>query len=107
MIKAENLVRSYCIRTYFKFTKNNLIFSYLIIAATAFLIHAANADVYLEKSLSGRQNVADMGFLYRTQILYFNPMIFRLEHLSLVENTVQHIHFDTIDRKSVPSSNHV
>ena len=31
--------------------------------------------------------------LYGTQILYFNPMIFRLENLSLVENTVKHIHF--------------
>ena len=31
--------------------------------------------------------------LYGTQIFYFNPMIFRLENLSLVENIVKHIHF--------------
>ena len=30
--------------------------------------------------------------MYDTQILYFNAMIFRLEHLSLAENTVKHIH---------------
>ena len=28
--------------------------------------------------------------LYRTQILYFNPVMFRLEHLSLVQNIVIH-----------------
>ena len=31
--------------------------------------------------------------LYGIQILYFNPVIFRFEHLFLVENTVKHIHF--------------
>ena len=31
--------------------------------------------------------------LYGIQILYFNPIIFCFEHLSLVENTVKHIHF--------------
>ena len=31
--------------------------------------------------------------LYSTQILYSNPIIFRLEHLPAVENTVKEIHF--------------
>ena len=31
--------------------------------------------------------------LYSTQIFYSNPLIFRLEHLSAVENTVKEIHF--------------
>ena len=31
--------------------------------------------------------------MYSTQILYFNSIIFRLEHLSLEENNVKHIHF--------------
>ena len=34
-----------------------------------------------------------MSVLHGTHILYSNPVIFRLEHLSLVENTVKRIHF--------------
>ena len=31
--------------------------------------------------------------LYGTQMLYFNPLTFRLEQLSLVENIAEHIYF--------------
>ena len=59
-------------------------------------IAEANANIYWEKALS-RQHVSkklSIWVVYGTQMLYFNPMIFPLEHLSLslVENTVKHIH---------------
>ena len=38
------------------------------------------------------KKVADVGFVWYLDTL-FQPTIFRLENLSLVENTVKHIHF--------------
>ena len=66
---------------------------------SAFLVHVGawqlprKMPTYIEKKhYHGGKKVADVGFV-STQILDFNPLIFRLEHLSLVESTVKHIHF--------------
>ena len=61
-------------------------------------IAEANAGVYREKALSRRQKNYPRRFSMAPRLtqwhpLYFNPMIFRLEHLSLVETIVKHIHF--------------
>ena len=49
--------------------------------------------IYIVKNIIMLAKILPMSVLHGTQIFYFNPMIFRLEHLSLVENTVKHIHF--------------
>ena len=48
----------------------------------------------LRKSIITQAKKLPSPVLYGTQILYFNPMIFRLEHLSLIENIVKHIHLE-------------
>ena len=62
---------------------------------SAFLIHVGTRQIpmYIEKKHYhvGKKD-ADVGFEW--QILYFNPMIFLLEHQCFVENTVEHIHFE-------------
>ena len=61
----------------------------------AFLIHVGTWQLlrqiltYIEKKQYHIGKKFPTLFLYGLQILYFNPMIFRLEHLSLVENTVK------------------
>ena len=66
---------------------------------TAFLIHVGTRQLprqmptYIEKKYYHVGKKLQTWILYCTQILYFNPMVFRLKHLSLVENTVKHIHF--------------
>ena len=49
--------------------------------------------MYFEKKHYHVDKKMPTWILYGTQKLYFNPIIFRLEHLSLVENTIKHIHF--------------
>ena len=48
---------------------------------------------YIEKKHYHLAKKLPTSVLYGTQMLYFNPVIFRLEHLSLVENTNKQIHF--------------
>ena len=48
---------------------------------------------YIEKKHYHLEKELPTSVLYGIQIVYFNPMIFRLEYLSLVENAVNHIHF--------------
>ena len=48
------------------------------------------ANLYIEKKHYHVAKKLRVSVLYGTLILYFNPMIFRLEHLALVENTVIH-----------------
>ena len=48
---------------------------------------------YIEKKHYHLEKELPASVLYGIQIVSFNPMIFRLEYLSLVENTVNHIHF--------------
>ena len=45
---------------------------------------------YIEEKLG---KMLPTSVLYGTQILFFNPMIYWLEHLSFVQNSVKHIHF--------------
>ena len=47
----------------------------------------------LRKSIITYAKKLPTSVLFGTQLLYFNPVIFRLKHLSLVENTVKRIHF--------------
>ena len=47
----------------------------------------------MRKSIITKAKKLPTSVFYGTQILYFNPMLFWLEHLSLVENTVKHNHF--------------
>ena len=49
--------------------------------------------MYFEKKHYHVDKKMPTWILYGTKKLYFNPIIFRLEHLSLVENTIKHIHF--------------
>ena len=46
--------------------------------------------MYIEEKHYNVRKKLLMSVLYGTQILYFNPMIFWLEHVSLVENTEAH-----------------
>ena len=64
-------------------------------AKAAFITHVGTQQMptYIEKKHYYVGKKFPMWVLYGTQIFYFNPMIFRLEHLSPVENTVKHIHF--------------
>ena len=47
----------------------------------------------LRKSILTQAKKLPTSVSYGNQKLYFNPMIFRLENLAVVENTVKHIHF--------------
>ena len=69
--------------------------------------HAAIDNIYwMKKIIITSAKKLSMSVLYSNQILYFDLyLIFRLEHLSFVENTKAHS--KTIDRKSTSSSNHL
>ena len=70
-----------------------------IFLSSAFLFASAHGNCpgtcrrILRKSIITAAKKLPTSVLYGSQVLYFNPMIFRLEHLSVVENTVKHIHF--------------
>ena len=62
------------------------------VGTTAFLIHVGMQKMFtnIEKKHYHVGKKLPMSVLYGTQILHFNALIFGLEHLSLVENTVVH-----------------
>ena len=66
---------------------------------TAFLTHLEMRHCrgkyrrILRKSILTQAKKLPTSVSYGNQKLYFNPMIFRLENLAVVENTVKHIHF--------------
>ena len=70
----------------------------LNLLTSSFLIHIGMQQLlrqmptYIEKKHYHVSKKLSIWVLYGTQMLYFNPMIFPLEHVSLVENTVKHIH---------------
>ena len=73
------------------FTK---IFEYILDRYTTFLTQSTrDMPAYIEKKHYHVGKKLTTSVLYGTQIFYFNPMIFWLEHLFLVENTVKHVHF--------------
>ena len=72
-----------------------MILQKLHICKAPILIHVSMQQLpkqfpmYIEKKHNVSQKIADISFRWHP-VIYFNPVIFQLEHLSLLENTEAH-----------------